>query len=551
MLKNTKIKLASGAITLFGLIVVGILMAAPAHAAPNQLDGTVYWDQNGNGIHDAGEPGLEGLIVRFGGNSAPSTVTDVNGNYALTPVSGTATLEVFTGWFRSQCDSLSCAAGPGADNDFTVNNQFIQRASTSGTTGGTFDVGLIPDWGGTYPVTSTNTLRPVDIAARLTYLNGCDAGTAAQRLCDPGDTINIRSMIMNQGTEAISNPVFTLQMPVGHTVTDVWTYNNQTNPSANTVTVVQPFDPALGYGIYQLNGTLEPGASSAVFTSVTVESNAIGSPTPYETSDPRDKQAILQVLSIDQPGDADSTFCLNSGQEYFYGDCALPLLGDHDKTLSADHTDGASWNISGTFVPRADAIEIAASTPTVPIDVCQESREANVALTITNTSTGDSPLRNFEIALDVPSGLSFDLADNPGWFFGGDGRPHTFINLALLPNGEQTIPATLTVNDGITSANNGTSALQLGAEIVAYDTTEVTMQSAGNFTFNDGSMTGTLLSFEGVAVTGEACPTGSNGVDDGTLANTGTNITVPIIAGLSLTAFAFSLLRLRLNKVRV
>jgi LPXTG-motif cell wall-anchored protein len=523
ILKNTVFVLA-----VFSAVVLAQAIATPpsAHAAPNQLEGTVYWDQNNNGVQDGGEPGLEGLVVRFGGNSAPSTVTDANGDYTLTGVSGTATLEVFTGWLRSQCDSISCAAGPGADNDFAVNNQFIQRASTSGTIGGAFDVGLIPDWGGTYPVTTVNVPRPTDIAARITYLNGCDAGTGAERLCAPVDSLALRSMFMNQGTEPISNPVFTLQMPVGHTLTDVWTTNNQTNPSSNSVTVLQSFDPALGYGVYRLNGTLEPGASSAVFTTATVEANAIGSPTPYATADPRDKQAVLQVLSMDQSGDPDSTFCLNSEQGYFYGNCALGILGDHDKTVASDHTDGATWNVSGTFVTRVDSVEIMAS-PAAPVNVCSNSRTTTVTLTTTNTSTGDSPLRNIEIALNVPSGLNFHLADNPGWFISGDGRPHTFINLAMLPNGNQDLDVVLAVNDTVTVTDNGTSALQLGAEIVAYDTARVTVQPAGNSTFDDGGLAGSLLALEDVSVMGDGCP--AAGSPDDQLANTGESIALPIV----------------------
>jgi uncharacterized repeat protein (TIGR01451 family) len=528
---NTKVKFISSIIALIGLGAMGVMTAAPVQALPNQLDGTVYWDQNGNGVQDVGEPGLGGLIVRFGGNSAPSTTTDANGDYILTGVSGTATLEVFTGWFRSQCNSLNCAAGPGTDNDFTVNNQFIQL-STSGTTGGTFDVGLVPDWGGAYPVTSTNVSRPVDIAARATYLQGCNAGTAAQRLCNPGDTISLRSTFMNQGTEPITNPVFSLQVPLGHTITDIWTTNNQSNPDANSITVLQPFNASLGYGIYQLNGTLAAGASSGMFTTISVTADAIGSALPYATVDPRDKQVVLQVIGVDQSGDPDSTFCLSEAQDYIYGNCALPVLGDHDKTVSADHTDGATWNVSGTSVARVDSVEIAAASTGTPVDVCQESRTVAATLNVTNTSTGDSPIRNIEIALDVPTGLSFNLADNPGWFTGGDGRPHTFINLAILPEGAQDVPVNLSVNSGITSADNGTAALQLGAEIVEYTTGQVTVQPAGNSTFNAGSMDGTLLAFDDIAVTSEACPTdagnGDNQDEDGQLASTGINMVLLI-----------------------
>ncbi len=526
------------------IIAAALLIFSPSKtwAVPNQLDGTVYWDQNGNGVHDDGEPGLEGVVVRFGFNVA-ATTTDANGNYTLSGVSGNSTLEVHSGWFRTQCNATTCPAGPGVDNDFAVNNQFIQLTGTDADVGGTFDVGLVPDPGSDYPITVYDQARPVDIAARLSYEvsgTGCNQGTAAEHLCSPGDAVRVRANFLNQGTGDISNPVFALQVPVGHTVNAWFADGGTAQPGANTVTEVQPFDPALGYGLYRLNGTIPAGSSSSMYTTISVEANAIGSPTPYAATSPRDKTAVLQVLQIDQAGDPDSNFCLVSGQDYAFGSCDLNPLGQHNKLLPTDHTDGADWNVTGTPEPRVDSMSAAIDSSSV--DICEQDT-VQTQLMVTNTSTGDTPLRNVEVAIDIPSGLTFELADNPGWFTGGDGRPHTFVNLALLPDGSQTIPLNFTVNDGVTSADNGTAALQITSEIVAYDTAELDV----NDNFTPGSLSGTLTSQNDITVNDENCqepepgPTpgpdnggGSTPADEGELASTGMNVLTLTVAAAGL-----------------
>src|SRR5690606_10554765 len=47
---------------------------------------TIWFDQNGNGVHDEGEPGIEGVVVELldgDGNVINRTVTDENGHYSF------------------------------------------------------------------------------------------------------------------------------------------------------------------------------------------------------------------------------------------------------------------------------------------------------------------------------------------------------------------------------------------------------------------------------------------------------------------------------------
>ena len=68
-------------------------------AAPSASIGDLVWfDADGDGVQDAGEPGVEGVAVRLldaSGHVAAEDVTDAGGVYALTPsTSGPFTVEV-------------------------------------------------------------------------------------------------------------------------------------------------------------------------------------------------------------------------------------------------------------------------------------------------------------------------------------------------------------------------------------------------------------------------------------------------------------------------
>ena len=81
-------------IVLCGVLVVGLLLGAGAHAA--EATGVVYHDQNGNGLRDAGEPGIAGVGVS---NGLEVVATDADGAYAL-PVNGDCEVFVIkpSGW---------------------------------------------------------------------------------------------------------------------------------------------------------------------------------------------------------------------------------------------------------------------------------------------------------------------------------------------------------------------------------------------------------------------------------------------------------------------
>ena len=64
---------------------------------PGEIHGTKWNDLDGDGVRDAGEPGLEAWTIFLDQNTngvldagEPNTLTDVNGDYALTDLLGVA-----------------------------------------------------------------------------------------------------------------------------------------------------------------------------------------------------------------------------------------------------------------------------------------------------------------------------------------------------------------------------------------------------------------------------------------------------------------------------
>ena len=53
--------------------------------APIEIGNRVWWDQDGDGVQDAGEPGISGVVVSLQTVSGTvNTTTDINGNYYFT-----------------------------------------------------------------------------------------------------------------------------------------------------------------------------------------------------------------------------------------------------------------------------------------------------------------------------------------------------------------------------------------------------------------------------------------------------------------------------------
>ena len=445
------------------------------NAAPNQIDGRIYHDQNNNGSWDTGESGVPNVLVTYGSSGSYYDLTDSNGDYVISGVSGSGRVTVHTGWLRSACNSQNCSAGTPGENDFPVANQIITLTGVDASTGATLDAGLVPAWNGTYPIPSPPIpSNDYDIALRLTYAGGCDAGTVDERLCTANDDGLGFIVIMNQGTSSISNPVFLLEAPVGVTINDAsWTPaiggQNAAHPSANTVSALTPFDSNTGRGLYKLNGTLPAGSNSSMQVTFQVGANPPGSPTPYATDSPRSAQFIGLIVGSDQTEtDWDSGFCESDGTGTVnnFGSCSMGQVGTHNKLTSPDHSDTFDIQISEPYsAPTYDAaIDI---TKTDPGTQLLAGSEVDFTVTLSNQGANNSPIRDIEVQIQLPSLVGVVDGGNSGWIQSGSTLT-SYHTSQILPGKSSQIPIKLRISQNAALSNNGTDELKLMAQIIGF-----------------------------------------------------------------------------------
>ncbi|MFO0802292.1 MAG: SdrD B-like domain-containing protein [Gemmataceae bacterium] len=99
----------------------------PGPAGSTFISGTVYLDTNGNGVQDAGEPGVPNVLVSIfsGGTIPPANIlTDANGNYVFTGVIPGLTYTV------SEGQPAGYASGP--ENAGNVTDVFIPANGAAG-----------------------------------------------------------------------------------------------------------------------------------------------------------------------------------------------------------------------------------------------------------------------------------------------------------------------------------------------------------------------------------------------------------------------------------
>jgi SdrD B-like domain len=340
--------------------VLGGWVPAAGAASTVTVSGVVFHDLDNDGVQEPGEPGVAGIMVhRNSGAGTPTTVTDADGRYSLSglPAGGSGVLAVETGWFRSQCAALSCAAGPGSDNDFPTNNQFIQTPlskitrSVSG-----FDVGLLPDWPGSTsaapsPQGGEVAANPVDVAARLSWASStCSDGNFV--ICRPGDTYTVSAQLHNQGTSPLSGLQAVLalapgdRLATGDPAHDVLLNLPATSPGV-TGMAAGPVDdqsriPMSFTGSLVAGGLVRVTANVIVGGTVGTPGCVRGHPTSScPVGESQGSPLKLAVTHIDQSGDPDS---FGPGCDAATDVRACPT-GIHDKQVEPDEVDPVGYNI--------------------------------------------------------------------------------------------------------------------------------------------------------------------------------------------------------------
>lgn len=334
------------------IAIAALLPLSPAHAATLQISGYVYWDANNNGVRDAGEAGVPGIRVRHGSGQV-STITAADGSYTLAGLPTTGNVTVETGWLRSQCPdpsrstAITCPAGPGRDNAFEVDNQFI-RYPLAGRSSATYvNVGLLPDWPGDVLVPPAGRVpaNSVDVAARLSWVTGTCTDDS-WHICRPGDTFVLNAQVFNQGVTPLSGIVATLAVPAGDCLTGLSLIRSATAPDVTAMsTNPSTLSCVTGTVTVSLQGRLVPAGAAILKVTGSTRSGpgtpgcVPGAPVaPCTTAEPQGRAWLFAVSHIDQPGDPDSTFCAA-------GNPTRCPTGLHDKRRNPDEVDPVGHNV--------------------------------------------------------------------------------------------------------------------------------------------------------------------------------------------------------------
>jgi hypothetical protein len=242
--------------------------------------GTIYRDVNDNGVRDRGEPGVPGIVVQTG---STATITNDRGAWTL-PITERQRIDVLTGWYRSQCDTLTCPVGPGRDQDFGVTYQNISVVAIA-SKNPRLDLGLVPDWPGGYPMPNRRRVpaNPVDVAARVSFVKPTgDAGASncyrtddiRHRACAVGDRPSFLLQVYNEGTRPLTSLAGHLQLPRGTTLVSAEPSTTPRNHPAMGTLAVGSTDPWTRRVPFAITGTLPPAAAAMYRVTLRIDANA-------------------------------------------------------------------------------------------------------------------------------------------------------------------------------------------------------------------------------------------------------------------------------------
>lgn len=381
--------------------------SASSSATAGVLSGTVFHDVNNNGLRDVGEVGIPGVVVNAFG---PAVVTDIDGHWTMNVAGKDLKVRVSTGWYRSQCDGLNCSAGPGADNDFEVINQFI-TATVDGTLGATVDVGLLPDWPGDYPIPAAPVpANEVDVATRLSWIWPSNPGNcfrttdARHHACAAGDTPSGALQVSNEGTVPLTGIAGFIEVPPNTTILPAVASSSPGNSPDITDFIIGPIDPMTNRAPFELIGTLQPAAAAQYILTARIEAGTPASPTPLRTSNPYEPNEM--TITITNPVDPDG--CL-----------AEPCpRGQHNKQAPADNTDFHGWQVIAAIVAPVPAMADFGAIPDGTVSSMSVSlRNSGLAstsiseITLGGDAAGDYKVSSFGNCLIDPliAGAKCDL----------------------------------------------------------------------------------------------------------------------------------------------
>ena len=374
------------------LIALSAVSASPTQAVTvlDDVDGYIYRDIDNDGVRDAQEPPIPGVVLRSGERS---TISDAQGRYSFNNVSDTINIRADAGWFRSQCASsysgpthgdsytIKCPDpgwGAGPDQDFQVGNQLLTATAAPGTDA---SLGLSPDWVGagyagftTDPTAATSK----DPALRLSpgyRLPGAE-NNCLRAVCRPGETQWVLAQWLNQGTSPLRRLRTVVVAPTGSQITQIAPYTGHGLASGHSIRGFRVKDMASGDALaigakgwlsassarvrLVLRGKLLPAGGYLASIGFRVNADApfsdgnndgvpdcsadTGEANPGQSCDlatdfgPGSLIAWGAITKVRGGLDQDAAWCPQIPES-----CAA--LGVHDKTKPGDSNDAGAWKV--------------------------------------------------------------------------------------------------------------------------------------------------------------------------------------------------------------
>lgn len=420
--------IAASLILVAGVVGFGVAQGAVSGTA----QGVVYRDANNNGRREAGELGVAGIVIQ---TANAATITNATGAWSL-KITDKERIQVVTGWYRSQCNALTCTAGPGRDQDFAVDYQNISVVANA-KNNPRLDLGLIPDWQGSYPIPAQRPVpaNAVDVSARVSFVRPTGtAGTSncyrttniAHRACAIGDRPDFLLQVYNEGTKTLSALSGHLQLPAGTTLVAVGASTAPRNhPNAGAMTF-GALDPATRRVPFWIAGSVPAAGVAAYVVTLRIDANA---PVTAQLQTTGDYPNPIGVRITSVTGDAEGDRCPDNSLSCPWGTtnrqgtpdnsdtvgfavvaAQAPPVTTAPSTTAATTTTTAAPTTSSTTTTTAAPVTTAATTTTTTT-----AAPTTTAATTTTTTTTAPPAAGCSVSpILVPSCGAWLGSSTPG-----------------------------------------------------------------------------------------------------------------------------------------
>ncbi len=440
---------------------------------PATLGDTVWFDRDGNGLQDAGEPALPGITVQLldatgttfkdvAGNPV-TTITDANGHYHFTVLPGAYGVQVLlpAGVGLTQADAGDEAQDSDTD-PATGKSAAITVASGDNITH--LDAGI----------------QPATLSGSVIIDRNADGSEGTD------DTTHVAGVTLTvTGTDSFGNPV------TATTITDAdGNYTVQLPPGSYTVTETQPV------GYTSTGAEAGTGGSSVVNAdtlTVTLESGETSAHNDFLESQPAKLSGQVR-LDTDGDGDLTDTDTGISGvQVYLWADSNGDGLPDSVLAGTTTDTNG-QYEFNGLNPGHYVVVE---GDPALHVSTADTQGANNNQIAVTLQSGETSPGHDFidTLVSGISGQVRFD-ADRDGDLNDTEtGIPAITITLYTDPNGDGdpadgVVVATTTTN---TQGNYQFNGIVPGSYTVVETDGEDTQSTADKAAANDNRVPVVLL----------------------------------------------------------